>query len=151
MIEVHEQHVNPLFDYDSAVYDQMLIKLAHPPKKRDWPLVTVNFDPTIPTIFQQPQQSRAATQVTLIGVGHTDRNSHLPTVLQSLTVNYLPNPVCKSLPGMWQVKEDMICVIGGDENTSYTDQSQCNGDSGGPYLLLGNTYEEDLLIGTVSW
>lgn len=30
-------------------------------------------------------------------------------------------------------------------------KGQCYGDSGGPYLILGDSPENDLQIGTVAW
>lgn len=147
VIEIHEQYPNPLFNWDTAVYDQMLILLARP-ASNNWPVVKMNFNPTIPSQQQNNGGNNNSNKITVIGNGVIDRNTHFPTVLQKLTVDYLPNEQCKALPGMWQVDSDMVCVIG-DGTTD--DQSQCSGDSGGPYLLLGDSYKTDLLIATVSW
>ena len=101
---------------------------------------TLNFDPSIPG-----QEGEA---ITVIGFGSTASGT-LPNVLQQTTVNYIANNVCASLksgPNSYQGKitSDMICVHG-------SNSGQCNGDSGGPYLLLGNSYATDVQVGIVSW
>ena len=145
VIQIHEQYPNPQFDWNTAQYDQMLILLSRP-ASNNWPVVKMNFNPTIPT-SSSSSNADSNNKITVIGNGVIDRNTHFPSVLQSLTVDYLPNFLCKALSGMWQVNDDMVCVTG--DGTS--EQSQCSGDSGGPYLILGDSYKTDLLIATVSW
>ena len=136
-IDIDSAYPNPSFNWNLASDDQALIKLKQPSTK---PTVTLNFDPSIPG-----QEGEA---ITVIGFGSTASGT-LPNVLQQTTVNYIANNVCASLksgPNSYQGKitSDMICVHG-------SNSGQCNGDSGGPYLLLGNSYATDVQVGIVSW
>lgn len=141
-IEVLQEYVNPDFDYNKKTHDQMLLKLARPSSA---PFVNVNLQPNVPT-----QNSR----ITVIGLGRIKESGGKPNVLQQVTLDYEPNTECEKASNQQftykgEIHDDMVCVIG--DNTEYEDEGHCYGDSGGPYLLLGNSPGEDVQIATVSW
>ena len=137
VIAIEGIYPNPNFDYNLRSHDQMIVKLVTPSSS---PTVTINFDPNVP--------NQTSSQVTLIGFGVT-QTGNLPSVLQETQMNYIPNNQCSTIQNggvsyQGQVSSDMICFLG-------QNSGQCNGDSGGPYLLLGDSYETDVQVGTVSW
>jgi secreted trypsin-like serine protease len=136
-IEILGTYENPDFNENDRSFDQMLLKLARP-SSNQW--VTVNLDPTIP--------AREA-RITVVGLGSLQVDGDIPTVLQQVTVDYVPNEECsKAKDNVFtyetDISPDMICILGSDEG-------QCNGDSGGPYLLLGDSVTDDVQVGMVSW
>jgi trypsin len=141
-IAILDQYPNPKFELDGAGrgYDQMLLQLASPSTR---PLLQLNLDPLVPwTPFQN---------ITVIGFGATDVHgtSPQPSVLQEVNMSYIPNGICEisgdtdfSYQGL--ISPEMICVLGDG-------QGQCSGDSGSPYILLGDSVETDIQVGIVSW
>jgi secreted trypsin-like serine protease len=122
-IEIIGKYEHPDFDYNDRSFDQMLLKLARPSSKQ-W--LTVN-----------------------LGLGRLELDGDKPTVLQQVTVDYVPNEECSEAKNYiftyeGDILPDMVCILGSDEG-------QCNGDSGGPYLLLGDSFTEDVQVGMVSW
>jgi secreted trypsin-like serine protease len=117
----------------------MVLKLKNPSTK---PYVNVNLEPSVPEPEVDP--------ITLIGVGRTAYQGPSPDVLQILNVVTISNNECEKSKGngydfKGDITADMVCIVQGD------DEGQCNGDSGGPYLMLGDSYENDLQVGLVSW
>lgn len=138
VILIRDQHVNPGFEYTTAEFDQMLIKLDRPASE-DRPLLRLNLDVDVPNQDEQ--------ELNIIGLGYVDNDENLPTVLQQVAVYYFPNDQCeRSRAYQSSITNDMICVRSNGNGVG-----QCNGDSGGAYLLLGDSPETDLHVGTVSW
>jgi hypothetical protein len=83
-IEIARQHVNPDFDLQDLVFDQMILKLSRP---STMPIVTLNFDPDIPEM--------AGENLTVIGSGRTDDQGPASEVLQQVTVDHnMDNTQC---------------------------------------------------------
>jgi trypsin len=117
MIGIARQYVNPDFDSQERMFDQLLLKLSRP---SIMPTVTLNFDADVPEV--------AGEDLTVIGLGRTDYQGPPADVLQQVTVDYVDNQQCRkakdgNLSYEHDITPDMICIYG-------RDQGQCNGDSG---------------------
>lgn len=125
-------------------YDVMLMKLRRPSTK---PTVRVNFDPDLP-------QKRNGNEIVVVGMGRTEVNGDAKAdVLQQVYVDFLPYQDCidysySNVDYKFEMLPDMMCTRGVGV---YTVRGQCYGDSGGPYLTVGDTYQDDLQVGVVSW
>jgi secreted trypsin-like serine protease len=138
VIVIRDLYENPGFNYETAVFDQMVIKLDRPASE-DRPLLRLNLDADIP--------SQDGQELNIIGLGYIDNDENLPTVLQQVAVDFFPNDQCQDSRAYQSfITNDMICV-----HATSNGVGQCNGDSGGAYLLLGDSPETDLHVGTVSW
>lgn len=88
--------------------------------------------------------------ITVIGLGATGPNGTHPKVMQEGNLTVIPNIVCAGQGGNDDVgaliRDDHLCLQGPNNHGA-----QCYGDSGGPQLILGDTPEDDLLVGVVSW
>ena len=113
-------------------YDVMLLKLASSSKK-----------PTIKLRKLEPTQD---VGLTVIGFGDTipGNKPDLPDVLQEVELKYIDQYSCQAMHSPTQVTEDMMCAY-------EIDKDACTGDSGGPLILKGDSYDKDELVGTVSW
>jgi hypothetical protein len=159
-IAIVSQHVHPKFVYEEYSYDQMLLKLDKE-LMDDVGLsvvpVRINFNESIPT---------SNAQIGIIGYGQTitpaeflnNPTSRLsvPSYLQETTVEYVPNRICETIRDddidySTIITDDMVCVHNGSNQTTTNATGQCNGDSGGPYLLRNDSPEKDVQIGIVSW
>jgi len=130
--------VNPNYDVELTRFDNMLIildgrsTLVRP--------VRVNFDSNIP---------QNGESLTVVGWGY-DESWELPELLQETNVIYTRNAECikyRDSEGMTLEGElfgDMLCA--GDVG-----RDSCYGDSGSPLMLVGNSIEEDVQVGLVSW
>ena len=104
----------------------------------------VNTDPMVPIEY--------VDSFTVIGLGRTAYQGNAPDVLQSATITAISNEDCGSSVGPgYDFTDDAIipsnmCVVGNDGQ-----YGQCNGDSGGPYIKLGSSHQEDTIVGLVSW
>ena len=138
-IEVEEMYAHPDFNYDSGSFDQMIVELKTSSTK---PYIgDVNIHSTVPQANMD--------EIAIIGLGRISYQGSSPNVLQKATVVAISNEECAMSKGEQydyanRIRLSNICVVG-------QNQGQCNGDSGGPYLLLGNSYEDDVVIGLVSW
>lgn len=138
IIVIRDQYVNPGFDLFTAAFDQMLIKLDRPASE-DRPLLRLNLDVDVP--------DQDGQELNIIGLGYIDTDENLPSVLQQVAVDYFPNDQCQnSMAHQNPITNDMICV-----RSTANGVGQCYGDSGGAYLLLGDSPETDLHVATVSW
>lgn len=140
LLPIQSTHIHPDFSYDTKRFDQMLVTLSSP---SSYPyLQNVNMDGNVPSL---------QVNITAIGLGATQPDGTPPKVLQEGNLMVVPNDVCAelgaSMPGVGSlISEDHLCLQ--DPNNQ---GAQCYGDSGGPQLILGDTPEEDLLVGVVSW
>jgi secreted trypsin-like serine protease len=137
LIAIRDHHRHPSFIWEVGSFDQMVLRLV---KASERPLLTINFDSDVP--------NKKGQDLNVIGFGRTE-TGRLSTKLQEATVDYVENDECaKAKDGGDSYKDsiapDMICIYSKNEG-------QCNGDSGGPYIILGNSFEEDLQVGIVSW
>jgi hypothetical protein len=73
-IEIERVYLHPNWDYDSARFDQMVIKLKNPSTK---PYVNVNRQPSLP----EPE----VDTLTVIGVGRTRTARSMGTILSALS------------------------------------------------------------------
>ena len=130
---------NPSFSYNVRVHDQLILKLSAPSSFAY--MKNVNMDPNVPSV--------AGTTITTIGLGVTDpKGNNLSNFLEEFDSSYLPNAQCQQIQNggysyQQQIHDDQICLQG--------QGGQCYGDSGGPQLLLGQTADQDIQVGIVSW
>ena len=82
-------------------------------------------------------------ELTVIGMGRTSTSGY-STYQQETQVDYVNNTECKASHGSFAIHEDMLCAY-----RHGTDS--CHGDSGGPILIKGETPEDDVIVGIVSW
>jgi hypothetical protein len=142
VIPIVQQFAHPDFNSETKYFDQMLVHLAYASEKQ-W--VRLNFYESI------PEENES---ITAIGYSATQTDGDAPDmVLQQLTIDYIPNNECEavtdgttSYTGL--IGEDMMCVL--DTGTS-ANKGQCYGDSGGPYLLMSDSVENDVQVGIMSW
>lgn len=142
-IQIKKVYPHPDFDYEKRIYDQMLLLLEH---RSTHPCIkNINFNNNIPI----PEVDK----VTVIGLGRLAQGGTLADVLQQGEVESITNDVCEqTADGEYSyanvIKDDMLCLVSDDAGK---DEGQCNGDSGGPVLLLGSSYMDDIQVATVSW
>jgi len=139
--------IHPDHDIDLRTFDVMLLKLARPSTR---PLLKINTDYSVPL-----KQPGGRNEITIIGMGNIDSSGMWPkpSDLKQVHVNYLPYEECidtenYNLDYKYELLPHMICVEGAGV---YGDRGQCYGDSGGPYIMLGDDYTEDVQVGIVSW
>ncbi|KAL3908251.1 MAG: hypothetical protein SGILL_008552, partial [Bacillariaceae sp.] len=136
--------IHPDHNLKERKYDVMLMKLRSPSLK---PTVKVNFDPNIPA------KKANGNEIVVIGLGRTEVGGPKPDLLQQVYLDFLPYEECidsaaYNVDYKFELLPDMICTHGVG---LYNSRGQCYGDSGGPYLDLGNGYEQDVQVGVVSW
>jgi len=142
--------MHPKHDLMARTYDVMLIKLARPALGR--PIVMLNQDKKTPQ-----KQPGGKNEITIIGMGNTENTGWYPkpATLRQVHVDYLPYDECVDVQNFnldykFELLPHMICTQGAGV---YGDRGQCYGDSGGPYILMGedpNGYQ-DLQVAVVSW
>lgn len=141
--------MHPQHDLVARTYDVMLIKLARPAAPHR-PLVKVNTDSRVPR-----KQPGGKNEITIIGMGNTENTGLYPkpATLRQVHVDYLPYEDCidvqnYNLDYKFELFPHMICTQGAGV---YGDRGQCYGDSGGPYILMGNDHTQDTQVAVVSW
>ncbi len=104
-----------------------------------------------------PEFPSPYTPVTAIGRGYTDpqAKSVSPTLME-VGLHTITNEECKRQApyvdySVWthyrdMVTDKMICATSNDYN-----KDTCNGDSGGPLFVKGETADLDVQVGIVSW
>jgi secreted trypsin-like serine protease len=134
--------IHPRYSFRTDQFDVALIKLNGN--------VTL-IDPI--RINDSPDLLEPGAILTVVGWGATrvGRNSiDYPNILREVDLDYVPNSKCRKIPGERGFQlgnlltEDMMCA--GDEG-----KDSCYGDSGSPLILKGESPEEDVQVGVVSW
>lgn len=159
-IPIEQQLPNPLFIRDELSYDQMVVKLSYPAidatTNQTFATVTINLDEDFPQSMllndNMEDDNENKVEISIIGFGLTTdpivNNLSTPNNLQITNVDYVPNSICETasqddIHYSDLVTDDMICAY---RNST----GQCNGDSGGPYLLIQDGMP-DLQLGIVSF
>jgi len=145
--------IHPDHDHVERTYDIMLMKLERAASSvHTQTLMKINMNPNRPVKEEDPP---SVNEITVIGMGNTDVSgtSDKPDTLQQVHLNYLPYEQCidsegYSLDYKFELLPHMICTQGAG---IYGNRGQCYGDSGGPYIVLGDSPEEDVQVGVVSW
>mmetsp|Transcript_61173 Transcript_61173/g.68501 ORF Transcript_61173/g.68501 Transcript_61173/m.68501 type:complete len:462 (-) Transcript_61173:1561-2946(-) len=130
--------IHPMYDEVATRFDTMLVFLNSSSTMAT--PIRINNNDTLP---------KHGSSVTVIGWGY-DAEWNLPEVLQEADVRYTRNSECDDL-----VDEDGITLDGdlfGDMMCAGSDgKDSCYGDSGSPLVLTGETQDDDIQIGLVSW
>ena len=89
--------------------------------------------------------------LTAVGWGATSVNLDYPDIMHEVELQYIGTTRCQQIEseiGMalgYLISEDMLCA--GGNGTRDT----CNGDSGGPLLVVGDDPSDALQVGVTSW
>lgn len=119
----------------------MLLKLSGSSSRQ---VLALNHNDSVPLDGQA---------LTVMGFGLTQMGnlSSVPSVLQEVTVNVISNTICGQAqePGIsqnyvGQITPDMLCA-------DASQRDACQGDSGGPLIVPGNSANQDVEVGHVSW
>ncbi|CAJ1956715.1 unnamed protein product [Cylindrotheca closterium] len=147
-IPIVDTYSNPRFTLSNRSHDQLLV-LLESPASATRPVVRLNLlqgggDAALPVLTDR---------VTVLGLGQTysstQQTQDPPKVLQQVTMGVVSNRQCQEMYDEYEffvpkISNDMICLL-------ESAKGQCYGDSGSPYILLGETPEDDVQIGTVAW
>jgi len=148
---VHPFHRNG-FNYinDHLLHDVVLIKFdgvsKHPP-------IRINFKNKIPRENVEGDRPGEQQKLTVMGWGSINNDQDKPEVLMSAEVDYIGNQLCEEASGrIWgsrknyneYVTRDMLCAASPGKDS-------CSGDSGGPLIIEGDSPEDDVQVGVVSW
>lgn len=69
--------------------------------------------------------------------------------MNQVTLLYVPNMKCQKMGGGIRITDDMLCTTFDPINGIPKDF--CFGDSGSALVQLGDSVQNDLLIGVLSW
>jgi len=137
-IEIDFERKHPFYvDLLSMNFDFLLIKLKEPssytPIKLDTGFGGLTW----------------GTPVTVIGYGLLVPDSLITnpvgtSILHEVEVNIVPNNLCRLSYGPFDITSQMVCARG-------LFKDSCQGDSGGPLIIKGESPEEDVQVGIVSW
>ena len=135
---------------DEFSYDFAIVKL-YGASTQTAP-VKLNRDPRVPSMRGEP--------LTVFGWGFLDddtpQNMVKSPVLLETEIGYVPNDVCIDIEGIdpktqksfsygsRYIHEETMCA-------HHPDRGSCLGDSGSPLIVRGNTAEEDVQVGLVSF
>eukprot|EP00526_Cylindrotheca_closterium_P011252 CAMPEP_0113640816 /NCGR_PEP_ID=MMETSP0017_2-20120614/21423_1 /TAXON_ID=2856 /ORGANISM="Cylindrotheca closterium" /LENGTH=493 /DNA_ID=CAMNT_0000552119 /DNA_START=372 /DNA_END=1853 /DNA_ORIENTATION=- /assembly_acc=CAM_ASM_000147 len=147
-IPIANTYSNPRFTLRDRSHDQLLVLLEFPASATR-PVVRLNLvqgggDAAVPSLTDR---------VTVLGLGQTysstQQTTGPPEVLQQATMGVVSNRQCQEMYDEYEfflpsISDDMVCLL-------EPLKGQCYGDSGGPYVLLGDKPEDDVQIGTVAW
>lgn len=130
--------VHPEYNETTTRFDIMLVKLKG--RTSQATPVRINKDQALPINDMM---------LTVIGMGYNGA-WELPDVFQEATVRYQINDKCDDIVDEHGITldgdlyPDMLCAGFGGKDS-------CYGDSGSPLVMTGQTEEEDVQIGLVSW
>jgi len=140
-IAMKREYEHPSYSTRTDEFDVALLKLDSP-ADQDIPLVRINGDNNVPD---------TQTKVTVMGWGDTDPSSaqDLAKNLMEVNLDVISNSQCekskkKNDSYNGSIYQSMLC-------TQTRNKDACQGDSGGPLVIKGNTPEEDIQVGIVSW
>mmetsp|Transcript_33047 Transcript_33047/g.80325 ORF Transcript_33047/g.80325 Transcript_33047/m.80325 type:complete len:572 (+) Transcript_33047:544-2259(+) len=176
-VRVKQEIQHPEYNRNSLRYDAMLVILDHPPKFLEnatnftfMKLHHMNDDgsgtgrsgtsmgdvrdmiegrTTTPSALSTSRPEHDDELVAL-GWGHTvTSRGPRASFLQQTQLGYVPNDIClqsreNSISYQGRIHEDMMCTFAPGRDT-------CNGDSGGPVIVPGDTPADDIQVGIVSW
>jgi len=141
-IEMLREYAHPDYNVQNDDNDIALVKLSEPAGSAI-PLVRMNPNADVPYV---------GTWAHVMGWGDQNPDediTRLASNLMGVDIQVISNRRCeRSSKGEdsyrgW-IFDSMLC-------TMTTGQDACQGDSGGPLILKGNSPEEDVQIGVVSW
>jgi secreted trypsin-like serine protease len=106
-IDIEEKVLNPSYRSWSYGNDLMIMKLKDKSTK--------------PYIKLSPNSPDDGQELTVIGFGDTSAGSGLviPTKLQEVQLNYLPNEECQDMIGHYTIADDMMCALEIDKDSWY--------------------------------
>ena len=125
--------VHPDYNDETLDNDVMLVKLNSP---SSFPTIAIDngVDPL-------PED----TEFTILGWGTVASSGPRSEVLLESKVDLFPFEQCKRRYAMYGgITKSMFCA-------SRTGRDACQGDSGGPLIIQGETVEEDIQLGIISW
>jgi len=141
---------HPRYVEDTLEFDMKLLKLRTPTDRLP---ILLNNNPDLPNLIRGNDQNI----VTAVGFGKTQDGPK--NVLQEADVSAISNQDCRQAkdPSSFNIDyrngynekifEDMLCLT----DIANRGSDSCTGDSGGPAILKGNTAEEDVQVGVISW
>jgi trypsin len=137
-----DQIIHPKYSNETDQFDVMLVKL--------------NGTSLVDTvrINDNPDEPRDDSRLTVVGWGITeeDNASSHPNIFQEVDLVHLNNDECKVVKNEYGqyydywITDDMLCAMAMARN-----RDSCFGDSGSPLIQQGDTPEEDIQVGIVSW
>jgi secreted trypsin-like serine protease len=152
-LPILHQMAHPQYDPESSppYFDHLLLILNGTSSKQVLRLNSINEVPT------------DGEDLTLMGWGYTvpqEKGKGItPDILQEVSTTYVPNKVCKEAAVEYYDTEynetkifsyqpwiyhDMMCGLEKAEGA-------CSDDSGGPVILRGESPDQDVQVGIVSW
>mmetsp|Transcript_759 Transcript_759/g.1205 ORF Transcript_759/g.1205 Transcript_759/m.1205 type:complete len:344 (+) Transcript_759:265-1296(+) len=132
-VDVAREYIHPNYNEFTNNYDVMVVKLARS-TRADVATIKLNSSTSKPSSGQP---------VTVVGWGVTE-SGYTSDELREVEVTAVSPFSCRSSYGFDVITDEMLC--GGDP---YEDS--CQGDSGGALFLKGDSAEDDLQVGIVSW
>jgi len=132
-IEIDYSVPHPRFDEVTLDYDIMLIKLTRPSR---FPTVIIDDGSAVVDM---------STEFTIMGWGTITSSGPRSDVLLEAEVDPVSYNQCNRRYAMYGGLTDrMFCAV-------RTGKDACQGDSGGPLIIKGDTPEEDVQVGIISW
>ena len=146
----HPEYVNRVDELD---YDIMVFKLDEVAPS-ETPIIKMNFDPSVP--------GSSGESLIMLGYGSTTPAPQLskPDILQEASTEYVTNEECSTArdpttgssygvgtgPGQTLVDPHWFCTI----QTEPVQTGTCFGDSGGPIVIEGESFNDDVLVAVIS-
>jgi len=134
-IKVLQEIPHPDFDVDTFYSDFMLVVLE---EESRFPPVCISGDPNVLI----PGYSK----LHVLGFGNTEETGSLSYTFREVDLEYISNTACQSLYRQHQIHDNMMCC-----DSSKLGKDACQGDSGGPLIIKGDSADEDVVVGIVSW
>lgn len=128
--------IHPQYDNFFTIHDIMLFQLSGYSTKTP---VRLNKNINIPTDWQE---------VDVIGWGAVDPNgTQISDILKEVTLEVVPNDKCFLPSSTIPYGNEIVCAVDVDD---IADEYVCAGDSGGPLIVRGSNYTEDIQVALVS-